>query len=39
MCAHVLFDLLNELEKIDRMRGLTSIVSLLRNDFNKFNDT
>ena len=32
MSAHVLLNLLNELGKSDKMRGL-------RNDFNKFNNT
>ena len=39
MSAHVLFNLLNELEKRDKMRGLPSILSLFRNEFNKFNYT
>ena len=39
MSAHVSFDLLNELWKRDKMRGLPSILSLFRNDFNKFNNT
>ena len=33
------FILLNELEKGDNMQGLTSILSLFRNEFNKFNNT
>ena len=33
MSAHVLLNLLNELGKRDKMRGL------LRNEFNKFNNT
>ena len=37
--AHVLFDLLNELGKRDKMRGLPSILSLFCNEFNKFNNT
>ena len=37
--AHVLLNLLNELGKIDKMRGLPSILSLFRNEFNKFNNT
>ena len=37
--AHVLLNLLNELGKRDKMRGLPSILSLFRNKFNKFNDT
>ena len=39
MSAHVLLNLLNELGKIDKMRGLPSILSLFRNEFNKFNNT
>ena len=39
MSAHVVLNLLNELRKRDKMRGLSSIVSLFRNSFNKFNDT
>ena len=39
MSAHVLLNLLNELRKRDKMRGLPSIVSLFRNKFNKFNNT
>ena len=39
MCAHVLFNLLKELEKRDKMRGLSSILSLFRNELNKFNNT
>ena len=39
MSAHVLLNLLNELGKRDKMRGLPSILSLFRNDFNKFNNT
>ena len=36
---HVLLNLLNELGKRDKMRGLSSILSLFRNSFNKFNVT
>ena len=36
MSAHVLLNLLNELGKRDKMRGLPSILSLFRNEFNKF---
>ena len=36
--AHVLLNLLNELGKRDKMRGLPSILSLLRKEFNKFNN-
>ena len=39
MGAHVLMNLLNELGKRDEMRGLPSILSLFRNEFNKFNTT
>ena len=39
MSAHVLLNLLNELRKSDEMRGLSSILSLFRNEFNKFNNT
>ena len=34
MSAHVLLNLLNELRKRDKMRGLPSILSLFRNEFN-----
>ena len=33
------YNLLNELGKRDKMRGLPSILSLFRNEFNKFNNT
>ena len=39
MSARVLLNLLNELGKRDKMRGLPSILSLFRNEFNKFNNT
>ena len=39
MSAHVLLILLNELGKRDKMRGLPSILSFFRNEFNKFNNT
>ena len=39
MSANVLLILLNELGKRDKMRGLPSILSLFRNEFNKFNNT
>ena len=39
MSAHVLLNLLNKLGKRDKMRGLPSILSLFRNEFNKFNNT
>ena len=35
MSAHVLFNLLNELGKRDKMRGLKSILSPFCNKFNK----
>ena len=39
MSAHVLLNLLNQLGKRDKMRGLSSILSLFRNEFNNFNNT
>ena len=39
MSAHVVLNLLNELGKRDTMRGLPSILSLFRNEVNKFNKT
>ena len=39
MSVHVLLNLLNEFGKRDKMRGLPSILSLFRNEFNKFNNT
>ena len=39
MSAHVLLNLINELRKRDKMRGLPSILSLFRNEFNKFNNS
>ena len=39
MSARVLLNVLNELEKRDKMRGLLIILSLFRNEFNKFNNT
>ena len=39
MSAHVLFNLLNELGKRDKMRGLSSILSFFRNEFNNINNT
>ena len=39
MSAHVLLNLLNELGKGDKMRGLPTILFLFRNKFNKFNNT
>ena len=38
MSAHVLLNLLNKLGKIDKMRGLPSILSLFRNEFNILNN-
>ena len=37
MSAHVLLNLLYELGKRDKMRGLPSILALFRNELNKFN--
>ena len=37
-CSYLL-NLLNELGKRDKMQGLPSILSLFRNEFNKFNNT
>ena len=37
--AHVLLNLLSELGKRDKMRGLPSILSLFRNKFIKFKKT
>ena len=39
MSGHVLLHLLNRLRKIDKMRGLSSILSIFRNKFNKLNYT
>ena len=39
MSTHVLLNLLNELRKRDKMRGLLSILSLFRKEFNKFSNT
>ena len=39
MSAHVLLNLLDELGKSDKMRGLQSILSLFHNELNKFNNT
>ena len=39
MSAHVLLNLLNELGKRDKMLGLPGILSLFRNEFNKFEKT
>ena len=37
--THVLLNLLSELGERDQMRGLPSILSLFRNEFNNFNNT
>ena len=39
MSAHGLLNLLNEMRKRDKMRGLPSILSLFRNEFNKYNNS
>ena len=39
LSAHVLLNLLNKFGKKHKMRGLPSILSLFRNEFNKFNNT
>ena len=39
MSAHVILNLLNEMGKRDKMPGLPNILSLFRNEFNKFNYT
>ena len=39
MSVHVLLYLLNELGKGDKMRGLSSILSFFRDEFDKFNNT
>ena len=39
MSAHVLLNFINELRKSDKMRGLPSILSLFRKEFNKLNNT
>ena len=39
MSAHVFLNLLNELGKRDKMRGLLSILSLFHNQLNIFNNT
>ena len=39
MSAHVLLNSLSELGKRDKMRGLPRILSLLRNEFDKSNNT
>ena len=39
MSAHVLLNLLNELRKSDKFRGLPNILSLFGNKLNKLNHT
>ena len=39
MSANVLLNLSNELRKRDKMRGVPSILSLFRDECNKFNNT
>ena len=39
MSAHVLLNLLNELKKSDKMRGLVNMLSLFHNESNTFNNT
>ena len=39
MSPDVLWNEVNELRKRDKMRGLPSILSLFRNEFNKINKT
>ena len=39
MSADVLLNSCNELGKRDKIRGLPSILSLFRNEFNTFNNT
>ena len=39
MIVHVLLNLLNEFGKRGKMRGLQSILSLFRDEINKFNNT
>ena len=39
MSVQILLNLLNELRKKDKMRGLSSILSVFRNEVNKFNNT
>ena len=38
MSAHLLLNLLNELRKGDKMRGLPRILSFFHNELNKFNN-
>ena len=39
MSAYVVLNLSNEFEKRNKLWGLPSILSLFRNEFNKFNNT
>ena len=39
MSAHALLNLLNEMGKRDKIRGLLSILSLFRSEYDKFNNT
>ena len=39
MSVKVLMNLLNELGKSDKLRGLPNIFSVFRNELNKFNNT
>ena len=39
MRGYLLINLLNELRRRDKMRGLPSILALFRNKFDKFNNT
>ena len=39
MSAHALLNLLNQWGKRDKIRGLPSILSLFRDELNKFNNT
>ena len=39
MSARVLLNVLNELGKRDKMRGVPSILSLFRHEFDQFNNT
>ena len=39
MSTHVLLNLLNELGKSDKRRGLSSVLSLFCNELNKFSNT
>ena len=39
MSDYVLLNILNEMRKRHKMRGLPSILSLFRNEFDAFNNT